>query len=303
MSRLATLSSKLEHYQEAIADLRSLYLARGYPEALVRSWIKEHFAKRWENRLGVPHTHDESFVLKSSFNPVWSAFNVHELGKIVTDSWLSSLAKLDALQASVREPLLAMTLEGAAPEGGNLAEPEAPEPKYPDPPSNGGEGAPADFVPMDVDDTVQAHDLTAWVDQGAPRVPQNLAMYPRLGVLLREKNASLDRPAEASQMYLWESGEGGGVESNLPGPSSRSDGRERVVTPARIPGVLASKVSKGRVVETVLDIRTVGFCDRRWMVSRKKTRNLGDILNTWKKSLLDHASDEEIVGMNVDEWQ
>ena len=39
------------------------------------------------------------------------------------------------------------------------------------------------------------------------------------------------------------------------------------------------------------------------MVSRKKTRNLGDILNTWKKSLLDHASDEEIVGMNVDEWQ
>ena len=71
-------------------------MARGYPSDLVKKWIKENYGKRWENRLKDPKPSPlGAFVLKSHFNPAWSAFNVHELGKQVTNSWLSSLAAME----------------------------------------------------------------------------------------------------------------------------------------------------------------------------------------------------------------
>jgi hypothetical protein len=44
----------------------------------------------------------------------------------------------------------------------------------------------------------------------------------------------------------------------------------------------------GRNVHTVvaLDVRHAGFCDARWLVSKKRNVNLGDLTNTWKKSVL-----------------
>jgi hypothetical protein len=95
MSRLATLSSKPEHYLEALRDLASLYIVRGYPVDLVRHWLREYTAIRWSNRLGDPSKARDVFVLKSRFNGAWSLFNVHDLGRIVVTSWLEYLADLD----------------------------------------------------------------------------------------------------------------------------------------------------------------------------------------------------------------
>ena len=67
--------------------------------------------------------------------------------------------------------------------------------------------------------------------------------------------------------------------------------------------LIATGYRKGKLVDRELDLRSVGYQDRTWMVSRKKVRNLGDIVNGWKKQLLTHANDEDIVGQYVDEWK
>jgi hypothetical protein len=95
MSRLATLCSSPDAYIEAIMDLKSIYIARGYPVNLINSWLKDHTATRWRNRLGDPRKANDAFVLKSCFNEAWNNFNVHELGQVVVDSWLSWLTDND----------------------------------------------------------------------------------------------------------------------------------------------------------------------------------------------------------------
>ena len=87
MSRMAVLSSKPEHYLEAIRELKALYVARGYPIDLVSKWIKEHCSKRWENRHHeVNQDPGQPFVLKTHYNPAWSTFNIQDLSKCITDS-------------------------------------------------------------------------------------------------------------------------------------------------------------------------------------------------------------------------
>jgi hypothetical protein len=89
MSRLATLSSTRQHYKEAVLDLESLYIARGYPVDLVKHWTRTNLLKRWENRLREPSESPRGVsVLKSEFNPVWETFNIHELRTAITKRWL-----------------------------------------------------------------------------------------------------------------------------------------------------------------------------------------------------------------------
>ena len=95
MSRLAVLCSTPNAYLEAIDELRSLYVARGYPVDLINAWLKDNTAKRWENRLGDPRKARDAFVLKSRFNRAWDGFNVHELGQTVVNSWLTWLVDND----------------------------------------------------------------------------------------------------------------------------------------------------------------------------------------------------------------
>jgi hypothetical protein len=103
MSRLATLSSQAQYYLEAVQELAYLYIARGYPVDLVNSWVKEYSALRWRNRLGEASESTDVFVLKTSFNPAWSAFNVHELGQTVIESWVGYLQGIDAVHARADE--------------------------------------------------------------------------------------------------------------------------------------------------------------------------------------------------------
>lgn len=88
ISRLATLSSKQTHYLDALRDLKQLYSARGYPEKLLRAWLKDNTGKRWLSRLDDPIKDTSNlFVLKSTFNPIWEEFNVKELIKQIQNVW------------------------------------------------------------------------------------------------------------------------------------------------------------------------------------------------------------------------
>ena len=95
MSRLAVLSSTRAGYLDAIDHLKMIYIARGYPPDLIKSWLKDNASKRWRNRFDRSESEGDVFVLKSHFNPVWNAFNIHELGHIVTSRWLSFLEAQD----------------------------------------------------------------------------------------------------------------------------------------------------------------------------------------------------------------
>ena len=55
-------------------------------------------------------------------------------------------------------------------------------------------------------------------------------------------------------------------------------------------------------VEYVLDIRAVGYDKREWIVSRKRNKNLADLVSTWKKSVLRKADNEDVVVGHLDEW-
>ena len=55
-------------------------------------------------------------------------------------------------------------------------------------------------------------------------------------------------------------------------------------------------------VEHVLDIRSVGYHQREWIVSRKRNKNLADLSSRWKKSVLATADNEDIVDGYLDEW-
>lgn len=83
LSRLATLSSKLEHYLEAVRSLSDLYVRRGYPLAVIKKWSKSYVHRRWQVK-DLPHEAEQSesvIVMKTIFNNLWENFSIHELEK------------------------------------------------------------------------------------------------------------------------------------------------------------------------------------------------------------------------------
>jgi hypothetical protein len=97
MSRLATISSLVDTYCEAIYDLKCLYVNRGYPPVLLDTWIKANLQKRWDHRLDKQSTRDAArpiLVLKTEFNPAWYNFNVKEFGDSITSVWSSYLHRI-----------------------------------------------------------------------------------------------------------------------------------------------------------------------------------------------------------------
>jgi hypothetical protein len=91
MSRLTTLSSKLDHYLAAMRGLVALYIRRGYLDDEVHKWLYSNLSKRWESRL---HQRDvqsttalDVLVLKTQYNLAWNYFNAHNLGDIIFGYW------------------------------------------------------------------------------------------------------------------------------------------------------------------------------------------------------------------------
>ena len=99
MSRLATLSSKHEHYHEAMRGLVALYIHRGYPADEVHKWLHSNLSKRWNQRLEVKQPSAESaeiLVLKTQYNLAWNYFNAHQLGDTIFDYWREWLRRADS---------------------------------------------------------------------------------------------------------------------------------------------------------------------------------------------------------------
>lgn len=101
MSRLATLSSKMQHYDDAIRNLIALYITRGYPSDLVHKWMKENFTERWSQRLRVtPNKAGEDdgvLVLKSQYNTAWDYFSARELGDRIMNTWRTRIDQIERL--------------------------------------------------------------------------------------------------------------------------------------------------------------------------------------------------------------
>jgi hypothetical protein len=97
MSRLATLSSKLDHYLVAMKGLVALYIRRGYPAVEVHKWLHSNLSKRWERKLVVNQTPTASdvLVLKTQYNIAWNYFNAHELGDTIFNYWREWLHRND----------------------------------------------------------------------------------------------------------------------------------------------------------------------------------------------------------------
>ena len=97
MSRLATLSSKYEHYSAALQGLVLLYVKRGYPVDEVHKWLVVNVAKRWESRLAdPPQVGTDVLVMKTQYNLAWNYFNAHQLGDVIFEYWGEWLKRADA---------------------------------------------------------------------------------------------------------------------------------------------------------------------------------------------------------------
>jgi hypothetical protein len=198
MSRLATLCSRPGDYLDALQDLRSLYIARGYPGNLVNNWLKQHTSKRWANRLGAPQETSDVFVLKSTYNQAWHSFNIHELGQTVTEHWLKWFVDNDQRMSGYYEAMDSTT-SATAPDGTGSSREE------------------------------------------------------------RCNDVLTETPRKSGRMW------------------------EHV---------------------KILDLRKTGFINRRWLVSRKRTRNLFDFVSTLRKFVL--GRDQESLAVSdsdMDIWE
>jgi len=256
MSRLATLSSSVEEYVSAIRDLKGLYMARGYPEKLVLTWTKDHLAERWAQRLSEPAPARPVLVLKTEFNPAWYAFNVDELGSTITTKWMTYLnAIYDHMWRT----------ESAAEKSRREFKPGVPL------------GTSIGFTP---------EARTFVIDEYPVSVAKQKSSAP-----LRDEAPSAGGP----------SGSNGTEHGRLPSGSAvelgqgLADARWRRVVPSERPcdwivthyGRLTDGGSGEKSVEeTIFDVKRAGLCDKRWLVSRKRTRNLFDVSQAWKRSLL-----------------
>jgi hypothetical protein len=105
MSRLATISSRHSDYCEAVKGLATLYIARGYPDTLVLTWLRNNIKERWENRLNDNKpAREQVLVLKSEFNTTWNYFNATELGNTIMHFWRDWLQHAEKSEFSLRYP-------------------------------------------------------------------------------------------------------------------------------------------------------------------------------------------------------
>jgi hypothetical protein len=97
MSRLATLSSTLTTYREALYGLTTLYLKRGYPAQLVKKWLKDETSRRWEQRLDIISRADQDLLLlKSEYNAAWDHFSANDLVERIRETWQDWLSKAES---------------------------------------------------------------------------------------------------------------------------------------------------------------------------------------------------------------
>jgi hypothetical protein len=232
MSRMAVLSSSPANYLDALADLSKIYMARGYPYPLVKKWLKENSSKRWAERFSVRRPSsvgdgdpDSSklLVLKTTFDPVWEAFDLHGFSDTIVKTWIHGIVAHRGMWTRFWNSGVT-----SAPEGGESAD---------------------DYLETEAT-------ANSWLPSTVNSDPS-----PVLVSTAAQDAGSLALGAPmARDDSLW---------LKFLGKSARSN--------------------SFAVVEA-LDVSKVGFTDARWLVSRKRTRGLGDQLNKLKREALDADS-------------
>ena len=317
MSRLATLSSRLEHYLEAIKDLGDLYLGRGYPDLLVKRWIKDNLAKRWESRLAQPTEEGASgvFVLKSQFNPIWEKFNVKELQDHLLDPMIDYVSQTQWCDVDgCTRPEHALNLP-------------RPRPAQNESASHGDVGVGKRRGDFDDDIVDSVMDIMA---DGSLRVDIEATGDLRTESRLRKKRMRLQTAAfEAAQEVpfyaqalprrtVLPSGsrlrDVGGSRERAPVPIRRCDDPRtpevfRLAEPeGPLSWAIVSKMHNGITVgigrEAIFDLRKTDLLDRRLLVSRKRTMNTFDLTRKWNGAVLQqYIDDVNDDAMSLDAWE
>jgi hypothetical protein len=319
MSRLATLSSRLETYEEALCHLKTLYIARGYPSLLLNSWLRENKEKRWTSRLADQERRvGNVFVLKSQFNPILDSFNVHELFDVIRKEWTESCEKqpwcdLEGFCAIHNKARIAKPAKILATEKRR----EDTLYKHRFVMTDTPQGVPHKRAARP-DSELRQTDLLEFVNQGHLGALKRLRTDgdpTHMGVptVLRvDAGAGMRIEPAVPAGPLTIEVEGDALEQDPPDTSvscSSSDLLPRLPAPGH---PLASHCFvweriNGRthlVRKETLDLRKTDFFTRRVMVSRKRTRNLADLFNTWKHSI-DNLPEEKAVDltlMDVDDF-
>jgi hypothetical protein len=252
MTRMAILSSSPANYLDALRDLSGIYIARGYPVALVKKWLKEQTSRRWHNRFNESRRSittnpagsgnadaSKLLVLKSYFNPVWDAFNVQELGQVIVRTWVNELSQLDRA-------------------------------------------------------------ITRLYDSGS-RSTTVVLREERIRALKQSR-----RTGRGEAVSETPSAERAPVVGSVHLPVGEVTGRDTLYWESVSVEVLRKMRPGVNMVEIarILDVREVGLTDARWLISRKRTRSLGDVFNQLKREALSSAQLDEIAAvspMSVDD--
>jgi len=273
MSRMAVLSSSQENYLLSLTDLKMVYMNRGYPEELLLRWLKDNTAKRWLLRFEEPRvSHTETFggrdkrvledtplFLKTTFNPVWDAFNIQKLREVIVNTWSSHL---NDVYHSRRQSFYYGDDESAA---------------------------------SSVEDT--GPDLMRTLPDlfnlvGPSRGLRTAAV---IGSISRTDASQALEPLEPTPNAVVGFKEGDTVVQVE--ASTTGDGNSVLQLGCNLASltfedlVPLGRHTVAKELKHTIDVRKVGLTKARWLVSRKRTMNLADFLNKHKRALLDEYSE------------
>ncbi|THG95847.1 hypothetical protein EW145_g7889 [Phellinidium pouzarii] len=307
MSRLATLCSQPKFYLEAMTELAALYVARGYPIGLIKAWLRENLLKRWKQRLDPKPVegsgHDKVFVLKTIFNPAWNGFNVNKLRDIVTETWVTNLPteKWVVTSDGVLDPWdntredIPIEDRDQTPGSLDLESSDQPEPLLASPASTSSAEVNREMYTPGFIKNPQTGDLerikvsydkagkmigdvALYVASFGPQIPasefygkQHRSLSPPRGEGPSDTFKSFEETVPQSKVSM---------AKRVTGPKSLAYRFE----PASKPGA-----SVAYVMEPMFDITKSDFLSRRWLVSWKRTSNLGDLASMWRKNVLETA--------------
>lgn len=97
LSQMADLSSCRPYYDEACLELKDIYMAIGYPERLVNTWLRNNANACWESRLLARTRHSSAMhVLKTVFNPVWEFISANDLRSVIMEYWSQEIENKEA---------------------------------------------------------------------------------------------------------------------------------------------------------------------------------------------------------------
>ena len=87
ISRMARLCSNKNKFYNEVSYVKEIYLKRGYPNALLHTWIKKESNNRWESRYkDAPEAEEgNSLWLKSVYNNVWKHIDLHKVWTAMVD--------------------------------------------------------------------------------------------------------------------------------------------------------------------------------------------------------------------------